>query len=44
MAGLSILARDVEHLNEVKTLIYGISPIKKVLTISADMSKHEDIE
>ena len=34
----------MEHLNEVRTHIYGINPIKRVLTISADMSKHEDIE
>jgi NAD(P)-dependent dehydrogenase (short-subunit alcohol dehydrogenase family) len=34
----------MEHLNEVRTHIYGINPIKRVLTISDDMSEHEDIE
>jgi NAD(P)-dependent dehydrogenase (short-subunit alcohol dehydrogenase family) len=43
-AGISIVARHVEYLNEVRDRIHEINPLTKVLVIAADMSKHEDIE
>jgi NAD(P)-dependent dehydrogenase (short-subunit alcohol dehydrogenase family) len=43
-AGISIVARHVRYLNEVRDLIYEINPLTKVVVIEADISKQEDIE
>ena len=43
-AGLSILARRIEYLNEVRNQIHQICPSTEVLVIAADMSRQEDIE
>jgi NAD(P)-dependent dehydrogenase (short-subunit alcohol dehydrogenase family) len=43
-AGISIVARRIEYLNEVRDRIHEINPLTKILVIAADMSKHEDIE
>jgi NAD(P)-dependent dehydrogenase (short-subunit alcohol dehydrogenase family) len=43
-AGLSIVARRTEGLNEVRSRIHEDSPKTKVITIAADVSRPEDIE
>jgi NAD(P)-dependent dehydrogenase (short-subunit alcohol dehydrogenase family) len=43
-AGISIVARHIEYLNEVRDRIHQIYPSTKVLVIAADMSRQEDIE
>jgi NAD(P)-dependent dehydrogenase (short-subunit alcohol dehydrogenase family) len=43
-AGISIVARRKEYLNEVRDAIQEFHPLTKVLVIAADMSKQEDIE
>jgi NAD(P)-dependent dehydrogenase (short-subunit alcohol dehydrogenase family) len=43
-SGLSIVARRIEYLNEVKDRIQEANALTKVLVIAADMSRHEDIE
>ena len=43
-AGVSIVARRIEYLNEVRHQIHQIHPSTKVLVIAADMSRQEDIE
>jgi NAD(P)-dependent dehydrogenase (short-subunit alcohol dehydrogenase family) len=43
-AGISIVARRIEYLNEVKDRIHEANPLTKVLVIAADMSRQEDIE
>ncbi|MBD2776181.1 SDR family NAD(P)-dependent oxidoreductase [Iningainema tapete] len=43
-AGISIVARNVELLNEVRNTINEIAPLTQVLVMSADLTKHEDIE
>jgi NAD(P)-dependent dehydrogenase (short-subunit alcohol dehydrogenase family) len=43
-AGISIVARSVELLNQVRKDIYEIAPKTQVLIIGADLTKHEDIE
>ena len=43
-AGISIVARRIEYLNEVRDEIYEINPSTKVLVIAADISRQEDIE
>jgi NAD(P)-dependent dehydrogenase (short-subunit alcohol dehydrogenase family) len=42
--GISLLARHIEYLNEVRDQIHEIFPATKVLVIAADMSRLEDIE
>jgi NAD(P)-dependent dehydrogenase (short-subunit alcohol dehydrogenase family) len=42
--GISIVARHIEYLNEVRDRIHEIYPSTKVLVIAADMSRQEDIE
>jgi NAD(P)-dependent dehydrogenase (short-subunit alcohol dehydrogenase family) len=43
-AGISIVARNVEWLNQVRKDIHEIAPKTQVLIIGADLTKHEDIE
>lgn len=43
-AGISIVARSVELLNQVRKDIHEIAPKIQVLVIGADLTKHEDIE
>lgn len=43
-AGISIVARRAEYLNEVRNRIHETNPLTKVLAIAADMSRQEDIE
>lgn len=43
-AGIAILARDGKALEKLRQSIYEIAPQTKVLTISADLTKQEDIE
>jgi NAD(P)-dependent dehydrogenase (short-subunit alcohol dehydrogenase family) len=43
-AGVSIVARRIEYLNEVRHQIHQIHPSTKVLVIAADVSRQEDIE
>jgi NAD(P)-dependent dehydrogenase (short-subunit alcohol dehydrogenase family) len=43
-AGISIVARRTEYLNEVRNRIHETNPLTKVLVIAADMSSQEDIE
>ncbi|MEI2577880.1 SDR family NAD(P)-dependent oxidoreductase [Scytonema sp. PRP1] len=43
-AGISIVARNVECLNQVRKDIHEIAPKTQVLIIGADLTKHEDIE
>ncbi|MGC2667695.1 MAG: SDR family NAD(P)-dependent oxidoreductase [Candidatus Nitrosopolaris sp.] len=43
-AGTSIVARHIEHLNEVKAKINEINPNTMVLVVAADLSRREDIE
>lgn len=43
-AGIAILARDGEALEKLRQIINEIAPQTKVLTISADLTKPEDIE
>jgi NAD(P)-dependent dehydrogenase (short-subunit alcohol dehydrogenase family) len=44
-AGISIVARRIEYLNEVRNRIHDfMNPLTKVLVIAADMSSQEDIE
>src|SRR5262245_52216042 len=43
-AGISIVARRKEYLNEVRERIHAIDPMTKVLIIAADLSKKEGIE
>lgn len=43
-AGVSIVARRIEYLNEVRNQIHQICPSTEVLVIAADMSRQEDIE
>ncbi|KAB8321119.1 SDR family oxidoreductase [Tolypothrix campylonemoides VB511288] len=43
-AGISIVARNVEWLNQVRKDIHEIAPKTQVLVIGADLTKHEDIE
>jgi len=43
-AGISIVARRAEYLNEVRNRIHETNPLTKVLVIAADMSRQEDIE
>ncbi|WP_414587396.1 SDR family NAD(P)-dependent oxidoreductase [Scytonema sp. PCC 10023] len=43
-AGISIVARNVEWLNQVRKDIQEIAPKTQVLIIGADLTKHEDIE
>lgn len=43
-AGIAILARDGKALEKLRQSIYEIAPPTKVLTISADLTKQEDIE
>jgi NAD(P)-dependent dehydrogenase (short-subunit alcohol dehydrogenase family) len=43
-AGISIVARRIEYLNEVRDEIYKINPSTKVLVIAADIIRQEDIE
>ena len=43
-AGISIIARHIEYLNEVRNAIKEINPDTDVLVIVADLSKQEDIE
>jgi len=43
-AGISIVARSVEWLNQVRKDIHEIAPKTQVLIIGADLTKHEDIE
>lgn len=43
-AGISIIARRIEYLNEVCNKIKEINPDTDVLVIAADLSKQEDIE
>lgn len=43
-AGISIVARGVELLNEVRDRLNEIAPNTEVLVIGADLTKHEDIE
>ncbi len=43
-AGISIVARRIEYLNEVRDQIHQIHPSTKVLVIVADTSRQEDIE
>ncbi len=43
-AGISIVARRIEYLNEVRYRIHKIHPSTKVVVIAADMSRQEDIE
>jgi NAD(P)-dependent dehydrogenase (short-subunit alcohol dehydrogenase family) len=41
---IAIVARSVELLNELRNTINTIAPNTQVLVISADLTKHEDIE
>jgi NAD(P)-dependent dehydrogenase (short-subunit alcohol dehydrogenase family) len=41
---ISIVARHIEYLNEVRDQIHEMYPSTKVLVIAADMSRQEDIE
>jgi NAD(P)-dependent dehydrogenase (short-subunit alcohol dehydrogenase family) len=43
-AGISIVARHIEYLNEVKAKITEINPNAMVLVVAADLSRQEDIE
>jgi NAD(P)-dependent dehydrogenase (short-subunit alcohol dehydrogenase family) len=43
-AGISIVARSIEFLNQVRNTIQEIAPNTQVLVIAADLTKHEDIE
>jgi NAD(P)-dependent dehydrogenase (short-subunit alcohol dehydrogenase family) len=43
-AGISIVARHIEPLNEVKAKINEINPNATVLVVAADLSRQEDIE
>jgi NAD(P)-dependent dehydrogenase (short-subunit alcohol dehydrogenase family) len=43
-AGITILARGNEGLNEVRDRIYKVAPQTKVLVIVADLTRQEDIE
>ena len=43
-AGISIVARRIEYLNEVKDRIHEVNLLTKVLVNAADMSRQEDIE
>ena len=43
-AGISIIARHIEYLNEVRNAIKEVNPDTDVLVIVADLSKQEDIE
>jgi NAD(P)-dependent dehydrogenase (short-subunit alcohol dehydrogenase family) len=43
-AGISIVARNIEWLNQVRKDIHEIAPKTQVLMIGADLTKHEDIE
>lgn len=43
-AGVSIVARRIEYLNEVRNQIHQICPSTEVLVIAADMSRQEEIE
>ncbi len=43
-AGISIVARRVEWLNEVRDRIHSVAPDTQVLLIVADLTRHEDIE
>jgi NAD(P)-dependent dehydrogenase (short-subunit alcohol dehydrogenase family) len=43
-AGVSIVARRIEYLYEVRHQIHQIHPSTKVLVIAADVSRQEDIE
>ena len=43
-AGIAILARDGKALVKLRQSIYEIAPQTKVLTISADLTKQEEIE
>jgi NAD(P)-dependent dehydrogenase (short-subunit alcohol dehydrogenase family) len=43
-AGISLVARNAERLEETARRVRGISPITEILTIVADLSQAEDIE
>ncbi len=43
-AGIAILARDGKALEKLRQSIYEIAPQTKILTISADLTKQEEIE
>ena len=43
-AGISIVARNVECLNQVRKDIHEIAPKTQVLVVGADLNQHEDIE
>ena len=44
VAGIAIVARGVEALNEVRDRIYEVAPNTQVLVVSADLTRQEDIE
>lgn len=44
VVGISLVARSVQALNEVRNTIYEIAPKTQVILIAADVTKHEDIE
>ncbi len=44
VAGVALVARGVEKLNEVRDRIQEVAPKTKVLVIAADLTKQEDIE
>jgi len=43
-AGIAIVARGVEYLNEVRDLINEVAPKTQVLVVVADLTRQEDIE
>jgi NAD(P)-dependent dehydrogenase (short-subunit alcohol dehydrogenase family) len=43
-AGICIVARRLEFLDEVRNRLFEINPKVKVITVSADLSRQEDIE
>jgi len=43
-AGISLVARNAERLEETARRVRGISPITEILTIVADLSQAQDIE
>lgn len=43
-AGLALVARSVERLNEVRDRIQEVAPETKVLVITADVTRQDDIE
>ncbi|MBW4636642.1 MAG: SDR family oxidoreductase [Gloeocapsa sp. UFS-A4-WI-NPMV-4B04] len=44
VAGIAIVARGVEALNEVRERLYEVAPNTQVLVVSADLTRQEDLE